>query len=51
MSMGVNLIVAPTPQITFDSATDNSGRANDPFFLGVNNNLLTRDFSLPLLTS
>jgi NADH-quinone oxidoreductase subunit B len=44
MSMGVNLIVAPTPQITFDSATDNSGRANDPFFLGVNNQLADKRF-------
>jgi len=38
------LIVAPTPQITFDSATDNSGRENDPFFLGVNDQLADKGF-------
>ena len=44
MSMGANLIVVPTPQITFDSASDNSGRANDPFFLGVNDQLADKGF-------
>ncbi len=44
MSMGANLIVVPTPQTIFDSATDNSGRANDPFFLGVSNQLADNGF-------
>ena len=44
MSMGTNLIVVPTPQITFDSATDNSGGANNPFFPGVNNQLADKGF-------
>ena len=44
MSMGANLIVVPTPQTIFDSATDNSGRANDPFFLGVSNQLADKGF-------
>jgi hypothetical protein len=44
MSMGANLIVVPTPQITFDSATDNSRRASNPFFLGANNQLADKGF-------
>ncbi|MGO9428769.1 NADH-quinone oxidoreductase subunit NuoB, partial [Rhodoblastus sp.] len=44
MSMGANLIVVPTPQTIFDSATDNSGRASDPFFLGVSNQLADNGF-------
>jgi NADH-quinone oxidoreductase subunit B len=48
MSMGANLIVGSTPQITFGLTTDNLARANDAFFLGVNDQLADKGF---LLTS